>query len=205
MKVNNENFDKVLNKLVASTRSPRGRFTAENSWRLLESRLLKRRSMKRFWMRTASAAAVVLLCVTSWAAYQFLYVAPPREAIPTEAIHTTEETQVIHSVLTFDQQPLQEIVRQLSETFRTDIRIEGDSLKNYHMTATFREGESLTLPIKKKTTLLSLLLNLTDNDQLYYLFAPPHQNRTSDVCGSFKRLTPCTGTKQGNTYKPEYP
>ena len=40
MKVNNENFDKVLNKLVASTRSPRGRFTAENSWRLLESRLL---------------------------------------------------------------------------------------------------------------------------------------------------------------------
>lgn len=31
MKVNNENFDKVLNKLVASTRSPRGRFTAENS------------------------------------------------------------------------------------------------------------------------------------------------------------------------------
>lgn len=53
MKVNNENFDKVLNKLVASTRSPRGRFTAENSWRLLESRLLKRRSMKRFWMRTA--------------------------------------------------------------------------------------------------------------------------------------------------------
>lgn len=58
---------------------------------------------------------------------------------------------------------------------------------------------------KKKTTLLYLLLNLTDNDQLYYLFAPPHQNRTSDVCGSFKRLTPCTGTKQGNTYKPEYP
>ena len=88
MKVNNENFDKVLNKLVASTRSPRGRFTAENSWRLLESRLLKRRSMKRFWMRTASAAAVVLLCVTSWAAYQFLYVAPQREAIPTEAMRT---------------------------------------------------------------------------------------------------------------------
>ena len=218
MKVNNENFDKVLNKLVASTRSPRGRFTAENSWRLLESRLLKRRSMKRFWMRTASAAAVVLLCVTSWAAYQFLYVAPQREAIPTEAIHTTEETQVIHSVLTFDQQPLQEIVRQLSETFRTDIRIEGDSLKNYHMTATFREGfrnEGLIIgrseelmegeKREKKTTLLYLLLNLTDNDQLYYLFAPPHQNRTSDVCGSFKRLTPCTGTKQGNTYKPEYP
>ena len=37
MKVNNENFDKVLNKLVASTRSPRGRFTVreqlEGCWK----------------------------------------------------------------------------------------------------------------------------------------------------------------------------
>lgn len=37
MKVNNENFDKVLNKLVASTRSPRGRFlrqrTAGGCWK----------------------------------------------------------------------------------------------------------------------------------------------------------------------------
>lgn len=131
MKVNNENFDKVLNKLVASTRSPRGRFTAENSWRLLESRLLKRRSRSPALCNELGSLSVLI-------------VAPPREAIPTEAIHTTEETQVIPSVLTFDQQPLQEIVRQLSETFRTDIRIEGDSLKNYHMTATFREGESLT-------------------------------------------------------------
>lgn len=93
MKVNNENFDKVLNKLAASTRSPRGRFTAENSWKLLESRLLKRRNMKRFWMRTASAAAVVLLCVTSWAAYQFLYVAPQRKVVPAETVHTAEETK----------------------------------------------------------------------------------------------------------------
>lgn len=144
MKVNNENFDKVLDRLVDSTRSPRGRFTAENSWKLLEDRLPKQRGMKRFWMRAASAAAVVLLCVTSWAAYQFLHVAPQQEAIPTEAVQATEEIKAIHSVLAFDRQPLQEIVRQLSETFRTEIRIEGDSLKNYRMTATFREGESLT-------------------------------------------------------------
>lgn len=144
MKVNNENFDKVLNRLVASTRSPRGRFTADESWRLLETRLLKRRSMKRFWMRAASAAAVVLLCVTSWAAYQFFYVAPQRKADTTETVRPIEETEVTHTTLTFEQQPLQEIARQLSETFRTEIRIEGESLKAYRMTATFREGESLT-------------------------------------------------------------
>ena len=96
-------------------------------------------------MKSNTITALCLACLAVLAAgLVFLTVTSTREAIPTEAIHTTEETQVIHSVLTFDQQPLQEIVRQLSETFRTDIRIEGDSLKNYHMTATFREGESLT-------------------------------------------------------------
>lgn len=145
MKINNENFDKVLDRLVASTRSPRGRFAADESWKLLESRLHKRRhSMKRLWMRAASAAAVVLLCVTSWAAYHYLYVAPQRKAMPTEDVRTIEEAAVTHSVMTFEQQPLQEIARRLEETFHTEIRIKGDSLKAYRMTATFREGESLT-------------------------------------------------------------
>ncbi|MDE6347787.1 MAG: DUF4974 domain-containing protein [Bacteroides sp.] len=144
MKVTNENFDKVLNRLVSSTRSPRGRFAADNSWKLLEARLLKQRSIRRFWMRAASAAAVVLLCVTSWAAYHYLYVAPPRKAVPSETVHRAEETEAACSILTFEQQPLQEIARQLSETFHIEIRIEDDSLKAYRMTATFREGESLT-------------------------------------------------------------
>lgn len=144
MKVNNANFDKVLDRLTASTRSPRGRFTADNSWKLLEARLLKRRTLKRFWLRTASAAAIVLLCMTSWAAYHFLYVAPQRNAVPAETVQPAEKAQTIRSVLTFDQEPLQEIARQLSETFQTEIRIEDEHLKNYRMTATFREGENLT-------------------------------------------------------------
>lgn len=144
MKVNNDNFDKVLNRLTASTRSPHGRFTADNSWKLLEARLLKRRSLKRSWLRTASAAAVVLLCMTSWAAYHYLYIMPQRNAVPTETVQPDQKTEETHSILTFDQQPLQEIARQLSETFHTEIRIEGESLKEYRMTATFHEGESLT-------------------------------------------------------------
>lgn len=144
MKVTHENFDKVLNRLVSSTRSPRGRFAADNSWKLLEARLLKQRSIRRLWMRAASAAAVVLLCVTSWAAYHYLYVAPPRQAVPTETVHPAKETETARSILTFEQQPLQEIARQLSATFHTEIRIADDSLKAYRMTATFREGESLT-------------------------------------------------------------
>lgn len=144
MKGNDDHFDRVLDRLATSTRSPRGRFSASESWKLLEARLLKRCSLRLLRMRVASAAAVVLLCVTSWAAYQFFYAAPQRKAVPAVTVPAAEEVAATHGTLTFDQQPLQEIARRLSETFRTEIRIEGDSLKAYRMTATFREGESLT-------------------------------------------------------------
>lgn len=145
MKVNNENFDKVLNKLISSTRSPRGRFTAENSWKRLEIRLRKRHGLRRVYLRVASAAAVVLICMASWAAYQMFCVAPVRQVSPAaKEVEATTKIEVLHDTLIFSQQPLQEIALQLSETFHTPIRIESESLRNYRMTATFQDGESLT-------------------------------------------------------------
>lgn len=65
-------FEALLDRLAASTRSPRGRFSAARSWPLLQTRL-KRRTLKRtLWMRVAGAAAVVLLCVAGWQAYEQL-------------------------------------------------------------------------------------------------------------------------------------
>lgn len=141
--ITNEDFDKVLNKLIASTRSPRGKFSAENSWKLLEGKLFARRIKRRFWLRTTSAAAVVLLCVASWATYRALYIEPTQPApAPMEAPAPTAPES--REVMVFRQQPLQEIVDQLSTMFHADIRIEDDSLKNYRMTATFSPNESLT-------------------------------------------------------------
>ena len=48
-----------------------------------------------------------------------------------------------NGTLLFKSIPLQEIVRQLSNAFHTDIRIEDVDLQNYHMTATFSDGETL--------------------------------------------------------------
>lgn len=89
MKVNNKNFDKVLNKLIASTRSPRGRFTAENSWKLLEKQLFARRSRRIFWMRVASTAAVVLLGMAGWFTYDALCPAP------IQMVSTLAETRTV--------------------------------------------------------------------------------------------------------------
>ena len=94
MRIKDEDFDKILNKLVASTRSPRGRFSAENSWKMLERRLFVRRNLRTLWIRVASTAAIVLLCVASWAAYQYIYLAPIRQQeAPTATSTTTPSTQ----------------------------------------------------------------------------------------------------------------
>lgn len=264
MKVNNNDIDKVLNKLIASTRSPRGRFTAENSWKLLEKQLFARRNRRLLWMRVASAAAVVLLCMAGWLAYEAWRPAPmlmvstlaetrtvvlpdqtevtlnrystlsyPErfkekrrkvhlqgeayfevakdaehpfivkaeavkvqvlgthfnvEAYPGDAevrttllegsvavslkgenqrlvlapnesaIYNKEKGTLIQEaapgakneilwrkgIILFDQLPLHEIVRQLSNAFQTDIRIDDPQLQNYRMTATFDANEDLT-------------------------------------------------------------
>lgn len=143
MKISNDNIEKVLDKLTASTRSPRRRFSAENSWKILESKLFAHRMKRRFWLRTASAAAVVLLCVASWATYRALSFEPaPPVAVSTETHSITPARQ--REIMVFRQQPLEEIILQLSQTFHKVIRIDNDSLKSYRMTATFNPGEDLT-------------------------------------------------------------
>ena len=259
-----QEFEKILDKLVASTRSPRGRFSKDNSWKLLEKRLprLQRRILS---LRTmAGAAAVAVLCVLGWWAY-YMFAPVPLQTVSTlaetrsiilpdqteimlnryssltyperfrgkdrkvqlqgeayfevskDAAHPfkveagavmvqvlgthfnidayPEDIQVkttllegsvavsligkaeerlilspnesavynkdkksltLHSeknatreiawrngTLLFKSTPLQEIVRELSNAFHTDIRIEGTDLQNYHMTATFSAGETL--------------------------------------------------------------
>ena len=57
--------------------------------------------------------------------------------------NASEEIIWRNGTLLFKSIPLQEIVRQLSNAFHTDIRIEDADLQNYRMTATFSDGETL--------------------------------------------------------------
>lgn len=72
--MNNANFDKLLEQLIASTRSPRGRFSAQSSWPLLEQRLTIRHKTRRLqWLRPAGIAASIVLCIAAgWMAWQAL-------------------------------------------------------------------------------------------------------------------------------------
>ena len=65
-------FEKILNKLVASTRSPRGCFSAKESYPELERRL-KSYTRRLALARTfPAAAAVILLCLSVWATYSYM-------------------------------------------------------------------------------------------------------------------------------------
>lgn len=89
MKLDHKNIDPILSHLTTSTRSPRGRFSAENSWKLLEERMAFQKNRKKTWLRIASTAAVVLLAVSSWFIYNTLSPAP------LQTIATLAETRII--------------------------------------------------------------------------------------------------------------
>lgn len=89
MGIRNENFDKVLNVLIASTRSPREHFSAANSWKLLEKRLFTRRSKRILQFRITSAAAIALLCIASWLIYNAI------RPVPMQTISTLAETRTV--------------------------------------------------------------------------------------------------------------
>lgn len=83
-------LEELLNKLVASTRSPRGRFSATASNPELEKRL-KSHTRRLTLARTFSAAAaVVLLCLSVWTAYLYM------EPVTIQTVSTLAETRTIH-------------------------------------------------------------------------------------------------------------
>ena len=74
MKYTDKEADKILDKLVASTRTPRGRYSANESYKLLEKQLVRKSRYTiplHIWGTVASAAAIALICIVSWYAYEF--------------------------------------------------------------------------------------------------------------------------------------
>ena len=76
MKYTDRELEDILNKLIASTRSPRGRFSAASSYPQLEKKLNFRNHRLSLTRTFAAAAAVVLLCLAVWTAD--LYMQPYR-------------------------------------------------------------------------------------------------------------------------------
>lgn len=89
MKYTDTELEQILNKLVASTRSPRGRFSAASAYPQLEKRLNSHHRRLTIVRSLTAAAAVVLLCVSVWTAY--LYWQP----VSIETVSTLAETRVV--------------------------------------------------------------------------------------------------------------
>ena len=75
MKYTETEADKILDKLITSTRSPRGQYSAAESYKLLEKRITrksKRILPLRIWHTVASVAAIALICIVGWCTYEYL-------------------------------------------------------------------------------------------------------------------------------------
>ena len=67
-----QELNRLLEKLIASPRSPRGRFSAAASYQILEKRL-PRPAHRLFSIRIFSAvAAIALFCYIGWSTYCYL-------------------------------------------------------------------------------------------------------------------------------------
>ena len=72
MSPSQDDFDKLLDKLTASTHSPRGRFSAQNSWNLLEERVTPPKRKAKLLRIVSAVAASVLLCLAGWYVYEYM-------------------------------------------------------------------------------------------------------------------------------------
>lgn len=72
-----------------------------------------------------------------------IYNKEKKSLVREAAAHAPEEIAWRHGKFIFHNLPLQEIVRQLSNSFGVDIRIGKEALRNYKLTASFTNGESL--------------------------------------------------------------
>lgn len=90
MKYTDRELEELLNKLIDSTRSPRGRFSAVASYPKLEKRLRLHSLCPTLPRAISAAAAVLLLCLSVWTVY--LYMRPAS----IETISTLAETRTIH-------------------------------------------------------------------------------------------------------------
>lgn len=87
MKYTDTELEDLLNKLIASTRSPRGRFSAAAGYPRLEKQL-KPRFGRLFATRGMAAAAVILLSLSVWTAYLL-------QPVSLHTVSTLVETRTI--------------------------------------------------------------------------------------------------------------
>lgn len=89
MKHTDTELENILNKLITSTRSPRGRFSATASYPQLEKKL-NFHTRRLFMIRTfGAAAAVLLLCLSVWTAYVYM------QPVSIQTVTTLAETRSI--------------------------------------------------------------------------------------------------------------
>ncbi len=90
MKHTDTELEKILNKLIDSTRSPKGRFSAISSYPLLEKKLSRHTRYLTLTRTFSGVAAALLLCISIWAAFQYI------QSSMIQTVSTLAETRTLN-------------------------------------------------------------------------------------------------------------
>ena len=101
--------------------------------------------------------------------------------------NVSEEIAWQNGIFIFNHLPLQEIVRELSNSFGVKIKIENKKLRNYRLTAKFTDGESLE-------DILYLLQQGRKYEQISY--TPVCRESDSDMRNTFFLITNASAKKR---------
>ncbi|WP_071147204.1 FecR family protein [Bacteroides ihuae] len=91
MKLSDNQLNELLDKLIASTKSPHGIYSATESYKKIEKRLFSKRAHTLSVSILAYAAAIALICVLSWSVYQYT---KPVEILTTSTLAETKSIQL---------------------------------------------------------------------------------------------------------------
>jgi transmembrane sensor len=91
MKLTDKQLNDLLDKLVASTKSPRGSYSAAESYKIIEKRLFLKRAHPLQTAILRYAAGITLICILSWSAYQYM---KPIELLTTSTLAETKSIQL---------------------------------------------------------------------------------------------------------------
>lgn len=87
-----DHSDNILDKLIRSTRSPRGKYSAARSWRMLERRLFPDSctvGRHRIWLTFMRTAAIFVILLAGWLTYRSL------QPAAWQTVSTLAETRTV--------------------------------------------------------------------------------------------------------------
>lgn len=193
MSDNNKDIDKVIDLLANATKSPRGKYSASETYKILEKIIFGKNKRLTLYRTIASAAAVAVICLLGWGIYQ-------TQSVNMITVNTSAETKTVklpdgtditinhYSSVQYPEK-FSKNIRQVSLTGEAYFEVAQNKEKPFVVKAadicvevlgTHFNIEAYANDKEIKTTLLEGSVAVYDNENTTRVVLEPHQSAIYD-------------------------